>query len=130
MYDPIYESAGAFWPHVHGRIIAALILEHLTLIGLFLVQGPISFVKTAPGGSVRSKVLHYVRDSCSSTPFMIALPILTLFFHSYCKNRFEEAFKNYPLEVLSILLLEFCQLYSLFFDKAVACAFLLCLEPQ
>jgi hypothetical protein len=103
VYDPVYESAGAFWPHVHGRIIASLILEHLTLIGLFLVKGPISFVQTSPGGSTKSKILRYVRDSCSSTPFMVALPILTLFFHNYCKKRFEAAFTNYPLEV-SILL--------------------------
>lgn len=100
MYDPEYESAGAFWTHVHGRIIAALIIEHLTLIGLFLVNGPISFVKTSPGQSVKDKILRYVRESFSSTPFMVALPILTLVFHNYCKKRFEAAFTHYPLEVI------------------------------
>jgi len=99
VYDSEYESAGAFWPHVHGRIIAALILEHITLIGIFLIKGPVAFVETPRGRSVKSKILRYVRDSCSSTPFMIALPILTLIFHHYCKKRFEAAFKNYPLEV-------------------------------
>lgn len=99
VYDPEYESAGAFWPHVHGRIIAALILEHITLIGIFLIKGPVAFVQSPTGGSIKSKILRYVRDSCSSTPFMIALPVLTLVFHHYCKKRFEAAFKNYPLEV-------------------------------
>lgn len=99
VYDPVYESAGAFWPHVHGRIIASLLLEHLTLIGLFLAKGPISFVHTNSGGSIKSKILRYVGESCSSTPFMIALPIITILFHNYCKKRFEPAFKIYPLEV-------------------------------
>lgn len=99
VYDPEYESAGAFWPHVHGRIIAALILEHVTLIGIFLIKGPVAFVQTSPGGSIKAKILRYVRDSCSSTPFMIALPVLTMVFHHYCKKRFEAAFTNYPLEV-------------------------------
>lgn len=99
VYDAEYESAGAFWPHVHGRIIAALILKHVTLIGIFLIKGPVAFVKTPSGGSIKSKILRYVRDSCSSTPFMIALPVFTLVFHHYCKKRFEPAFTNYPLEV-------------------------------
>lgn len=99
VYDSAYESAGSFWPHVHGRIIAALIIEHVTLISLFLVKGPITFVQTPAGSSVKDQILRYVRDSCSSTPFMIALPVLTLVFNNYCKKRFEPAFKNYPVEV-------------------------------
>ena len=80
-------------------MIVALILEHITLIGIFLIKGLVAFVQTSSGGSTKSKILCYVRDSCSLTPFMIALPIATLVFHNYCKKRFEAAFKNYPLEV-------------------------------
>lgn len=38
------------------------------------------------------------KKAANSTPLLIALPILTLTFHKYCKNRFEPAFRKYPLE--------------------------------
>lgn len=75
VYNQEYESAGAFWPHVHGRIVGSL------LISQFLLMGLLSTKKAA-----------------KSTPILILLPILTLAFHQYCKNRFEPAFKKYPLE--------------------------------
>ncbi|KAK1439938.1 hypothetical protein QVD17_05763 [Tagetes erecta] len=34
VYNQQYESAGAFWPDVHGRIITALIVSQLLLMGL------------------------------------------------------------------------------------------------
>lgn len=39
------------------------------------------------------------KKAANSTPFLVALPILTLSFHKYCKYRFEPAFRKYPLEV-------------------------------
>nr|XP_043628060.1 CSC1-like protein At1g32090 [Erigeron canadensis] len=75
VYNQQYESAAAFWPHVHSRIIAGL------LISQFLLMGLLSTKKAA-----------------NSTPLLVALPILTLTFHNYCKNRFEPAFRKYPLE--------------------------------
>ncbi|KAL9241021.1 hypothetical protein vseg_015181 [Gypsophila vaccaria] len=36
--------------------------------------------------------------AASSTPFLVALPILTIWFHRFCKGRFEPAFKTYPLQ--------------------------------
>lgn len=102
MYDAAYESAGGFWPFVHGRIIAALVIEHLMLIGIFLVQGPVTFGDIPDDGSSSTtvqQILTYVREVASATPFMIALPIFTLVFHRYCKNRFEPCFQNMPLEV-------------------------------
>ncbi|KAL2234626.1 CSC1-like protein At1g32090 isoform X1 [Sesamum indicum] len=75
VYNQKYESAAAFWPHVHGRIIASLVISQLLLMGLLSTK-----------------------KAANSTPLLIVLPILTLTFHKYCKNRFEPAFRKYPLE--------------------------------
>ncbi|KAK9681497.1 hypothetical protein RND81_10G007100 [Saponaria officinalis] len=75
VYNQEYESAAAFWPDVHGRIIGAMVFSQLLLMGLLSTK-----------------------HAASSTPFLIALPILTLWFHRFCKGRFEPAFKTYPLQ--------------------------------
>uniref|UniRef100_A0A0D9XMX9 CSC1/OSCA1-like 7TM region domain-containing protein n=1 Tax=Leersia perrieri TaxID=77586 RepID=A0A0D9XMX9_9ORYZ len=75
VYNQEYESAAAFWPQVHSRIIASLLISHVTLFGLM------STMKAA-----------------YSTPLLIFLPLLTIWFHYYCKSRFEPAFRKYPLE--------------------------------
>ncbi|CAL9061857.1 unnamed protein product [Musa banksii] len=75
VYNQEYESAGAFWPHVHGRIIASLLIAQLLLLGLLSTK-----------------------KAANSTPLLIILPILTIWFHKYCKSRFEPAFRKYPLE--------------------------------
>ncbi|CAA0812062.1 CSC1-like protein [Striga hermonthica] len=75
VYDQQYESAAAFWPHVHGRIIASLLISQLLLMGLLSTK-----------------------EAANSTPLLVVLPILTLAFHKYCKSRFEPAFRKYPLE--------------------------------
>ncbi|GAA0149811.1 hypothetical protein Leryth_005437 [Lithospermum erythrorhizon] len=75
VYHQRYESAAAFWPHVHSRIIASLVISHLLLMGLLSTK-----------------------KASQSTPFLIVLPILTLTFHKFCKSRFEPAFRKYPLE--------------------------------
>ncbi|KAK1568914.1 hypothetical protein Q3G72_030355 [Acer saccharum] len=75
VYNQQYESAGAFWPHVHSRIIASLLISQLVLLGLLSTK-----------------------KALNSTPLLTVLPILTLAFHKYCKHRFEPAFRKYPLE--------------------------------
>ncbi|KAK3014025.1 hypothetical protein RJ639_008658 [Escallonia herrerae] len=75
VYNQQYESAAAFWPHIHSRIIASLLISQLLLLGLLSTK-----------------------KAANSTPLLVALPILTLSFHKYCKNRFEPAFRKYPLE--------------------------------
>ncbi|XP_057536464.1 calcium permeable stress-gated cation channel 1 [Amaranthus tricolor] len=75
VYNQEYESAAAFWPAVHGRIVAAMVFSQLLLMGLLSTK-----------------------KAASSTPFLIALPILTIWFHRFCKGRFEPAFKTYPLQ--------------------------------
>ncbi|KAL0012272.1 hypothetical protein SO802_007380 [Lithocarpus litseifolius] len=75
VYNQEYESAAAFWPDVHGRVISALVISQVLLMGLMSTK------KAAP-----------------STPFLIALPILTIWFNRFCKGRYESAFVIYPLQ--------------------------------
>ncbi|OIT04770.1 PREDICTED: CSC1-like protein At3g21620 [Nicotiana attenuata] len=75
VYNQEYESAAAFWPDVHGRIITALIVSQLLLMGLLSTKG-----------------------ASHSTPLLITLPVLTIWFHLFCKGRYEPAFIRYPLQ--------------------------------
>ncbi|KAK3016789.1 hypothetical protein RJ639_006055 [Escallonia herrerae] len=76
VYNQEYESAAAYWPDVHGRIIGALVISQLILMGLISTK-----------------------QAAQSTPFLIALPVLTIWFHRVCKGRYEPAFTRYPLQV-------------------------------
>ncbi|KAK9924501.1 hypothetical protein M0R45_032867 [Rubus argutus] len=75
VYNQEYESAAAFWPDVHGRIITALIVSQLLLMGLLSTK-----------------------EAAQSTPLLITLPVLTIWFHLFCKGRYEPAFKKNPLQ--------------------------------
>lgn len=75
VYNQEYESAAAFWPDVHGRIISALVISQLLLMGLMSTK-----------------------HAASSTPFLLALPVVTIAFYYYCKGRYEPAFVRYPLQ--------------------------------
>ncbi|GMJ06006.1 hypothetical protein like AT1G32090 [Hibiscus trionum] len=75
VYNPQYESGAAFWPHVHSRIIASLLISQLLLMGLLSTK-----------------------KAANSTPLLVILPVFTVSFHKYCKSRFEPAFRKYPLE--------------------------------
>ncbi|KAF7150571.1 hypothetical protein RHSIM_Rhsim02G0105600 [Rhododendron simsii] len=75
VYNQEYESGAAFWPDVHGRVITALVISQVLLMGLI-----------------------GTKEAAQSTPFLIALPILTIAFHRFCKGRYEPAFIRYPLQ--------------------------------
>ncbi|XP_057814374.2 calcium permeable stress-gated cation channel 1 isoform X8 [Cryptomeria japonica] len=75
VYEQKYESAAAFWPDVHYRIIISLLISQLLLLGLLTAK-----------------------NAKDSAPILIILPFLTIWFHKYCQNRFEPAFSRYPLE--------------------------------
>lgn len=81
VYNQEYESAAAFWPDVHVRIIVALIVSQLLLMGLLSTK-----------------------QAAQSTPLLIALPVLTISFHFFCKGRYEPAFIRYPLQVCGFVL--------------------------
>lgn len=75
VYVPSYESNGRMWPHMHARILAALIIYQITMLGYFGI-----------------KLFDF-------TPFLIPLPVLSLIFAYICKKRFYLAFEYTPLEV-------------------------------
>ncbi|KAJ0080785.1 hypothetical protein Patl1_09951 [Pistacia atlantica] len=75
VYNQEYESGAAFWPDVHERVIAALVISQLLLMGLLSTK-----------------------EAAQSTPFLIALPILTIWFHWFCTGRYKSAFVKYPLQ--------------------------------
>ncbi|KAJ7946330.1 Calcium permeable stress-gated cation channel 1 [Quillaja saponaria] len=75
VYNQEYESGAAFWPDVHGRVVVALIIAQVLLLGLLSTK-----------------------RAAESSPFLIALVVLTIAFHRYCKGRFEPAFVRYPLQ--------------------------------
>ncbi|KAK7367034.1 hypothetical protein VNO80_09040 [Phaseolus coccineus] len=75
VYNQQYESAAAFWPLVHSRIIASMLISQFLLLGLLSTK-----------------------KAAKSTPLLVILPILTFTFHKYCQRRFEPAFRKYPIE--------------------------------
>ncbi|XP_027097205.1 CSC1-like protein At4g02900 [Coffea eugenioides] len=75
VYDQKYESGAKFWPDVHRRIIVALVISQLLLMGLLSTK-----------------------KAANSTPLLIVLPVLTIWFHLFCKGRFESAFVKFPLQ--------------------------------
>lgn len=80
VYNQEYESAAAFWPGVHGRIVTAMVIAELLLLGLM-----------------------GTKEASQSTPLLVALPVLTIWFHWICKTRYESAFVKYPLQVRLVL---------------------------
>lgn len=75
VYNQEYESGAAFWPDIHGRIIFALVFSQISTLGLLSTK-----------------------HAATSAPFLIALPVLTISFHLFCKGRYEPAFTKYPLQ--------------------------------
>jgi Calcium-dependent channel, 7TM region, putative phosphate len=84
VYNQEYESSAAFWPFVQSRIIIGLLISQVLLIGLLSTK-----------------------KAANSTPLLALLPVFTIWFHYYCKKRFEPAFRKYPLEVRFLLFLIF-----------------------
>lgn len=75
VYDQKYESGASFWPDVNRRILIGLVISHLLLIGLLSTK-----------------------EASQSTPLLIVLTVLTIWFHKFCKGRFESVFVRFPLQ--------------------------------
>lgn len=75
VYVPSYESYGRMWPHMHARIIAALIIYQITMFSYIGVK---EFVYA---------------------PFVLPLIASSFIFAYVCKKRFYQAFVCTPLEV-------------------------------
>ncbi|KAH7427494.1 hypothetical protein KP509_10G046800 [Ceratopteris richardii] len=68
-----FESGGRFWPHLHARILAALLLAQVTMLGYFGIK----------------KFLF--------VPLIIPPPIATLIFAFLCKKSYYRSFSVSPL---------------------------------
>ncbi|CAN8258533.1 unnamed protein product [Cochlearia groenlandica] len=75
VYNQEYESAGSFWPDVHRRVVIALIVSQLLLMGLLSTK-----------------------QASRSTPLLFILPVLTIGFHKFCNGRYQPVFVRYPLQ--------------------------------
>lgn len=75
VYVPSFESYGRMWPHLHTRILAALLLYQVTMLGYFGV-----------------KTFHY-------TGLLVPLPIISLIFSFVCQKKFYRFFQYTALEV-------------------------------
>jgi hypothetical protein len=76
VYERRYESCGGLWPFVAMRIIAALLVAQITLLGVLSLK-----------------------LATSVAPFALPLPVLTLVYSYWLRDRFEANFQKYPLEV-------------------------------
>ncbi|MCO5587144.1 hypothetical protein L7F22_041091 [Adiantum nelumboides] len=76
-YEPVYETGGRYWPHVHNRVVFSVFMMQIIGIGLFGVK----------------------HKSLLSTLSVPLLP-LTLLFHHYCCLRFHPVFKETPMQTL------------------------------
>ncbi|CAM0905200.1 unnamed protein product [Alopecurus aequalis] len=75
VYTQQYESGAQFWPDVQRRIVAALIVSQILLLGLLSTQ-----------------------EAKKSTFALLPLPVLTIWFQYVCKGRFEPAYIKFPLQ--------------------------------
>lgn len=90
MYIPSYESFGRMWPHMHVRVLAALVIYQITMLGYISLK----------------KFLY--------APFIVPLPILSVVFAYICNKRFYRAFANTSLEVACQNLKETSNLESVY----------------
>ncbi len=69
MYFPEYDSRGRFWPHMHDRILFALMLAQVTLIGYFTLK-----------------------DFTGGTIVLLPLPIISIAYFQYAQSHFYPTF--------------------------------------
>lgn len=77
VYVPDFESGGRMWPHIHSRILAALFIGQITMMGYFgIKQFPYAVL-------------------------VIVLPLFTIFFASICKMNYYPSFNVMSLAIAS-----------------------------
>ncbi|KAK7383270.1 hypothetical protein VNO78_28944 [Psophocarpus tetragonolobus] len=77
VYITKYDSGGQFWPIAHNTTVFSLLFSQLIALGVF--------------GLKRSSV---------ASGFTIPLPICTLLFHQYCRQRFLPVFRSNSAQIL------------------------------
>ncbi|KAL9226087.1 hypothetical protein vseg_001937 [Gypsophila vaccaria] len=77
VYAPKFDTGGKYWPMVHSSTIFSLVLMHIIAMGIFVLKElPLASTLCAP------------------------LPVLTLLFNEYCRQRFLPIFTAYATECL------------------------------
>ncbi|KAK9698340.1 hypothetical protein RND81_08G097000 [Saponaria officinalis] len=77
VYAPKFEMSGKYWPIVHNSTIFSLVLMHIIAMGIFVLKElPLASTLSAP------------------------LPVLTLLFNEYCRQRFLPIFTTFATECL------------------------------
>jgi len=77
VYIPEFESGGRMWPHIHSRIVVALFIGQITMMGYFGIK----------------KFPYAV--------LVILLPLMTLFFATMCKMNYYPSFQVTALAIAS-----------------------------
>lgn len=77
VYVPAFESGGRMWPHIHSRIVAALFIGQVTMMGYMGIK----------------KFPYAV--------LVIILPLFTIFFASMCKMNYYPSFNVISLAIAS-----------------------------
>ncbi|KAG0579805.1 hypothetical protein M758_4G125800 [Ceratodon purpureus] len=77
VYVPDFESGGRMWPHIHARILAALFIGQITMMGYFGIK----------------KFPYAV--------LVLILPLFTVFFSSICKLNYYPSFNVMSLAIAS-----------------------------
>ncbi|CAI7904308.1 unnamed protein product, partial [Closterium sp. NIES-53] len=76
VYCPRYEMAGAFWPHFHARLVAAMLVQQVTLGGILSLK-----------------------DAPSQACCLIPLPFVTIIVHwAFIRGQFHSTFSKLALE--------------------------------
>eukprot|EP00897_Mesotaenium_endlicherianum_P009628 jgi/Mesen1/8694/ME000052S08123 len=69
VYVPQYESKGRMWPHIHARIVVALLIAQVTALGYFGIK------------------------KFAGTVFMIPLPFITIAYYLYTYSKFYRSYE-------------------------------------
>ncbi|CAI5484260.1 unnamed protein product [Closterium sp. Yama58-4] len=76
VYCPRYEMAGAFWPHFHARLLAAMLVQQVALAGILSLK-----------------------DAPTQACCLIPLPLVTLIVHwAFIRGQFHSTFSKLALE--------------------------------
>jgi hypothetical protein len=87
VYTRVYESNGAWWPHMANRLLASLAVGHATLAAVFALK--LSGAVPPPGQRLSAVLLL--------GPAVLPLPVIVAAFARHYRRRFGAVFKCIPL---------------------------------
>jgi hypothetical protein len=87
VYTRVYESNGAWWPHMANRILASLAVGHATLAGVLALK----LSGAVPHGAERWSI------TVLAGPALLPLPITVAVFARHYRRRFGAVFRRIPL---------------------------------